>query len=117
MTQTLLVATENRYVRACFETWKGESPDGYSEMNYALLSDDGGLSWRASEVFGLYGAEGEVAEITAASSGEKTAAGFPSDPVLLCLSRACLGKSLILTFRLRRPLLQAFLLLLLRRAG
>eukprot|EP01043_Picozoa_sp_COSAG02_P009674 COSAG02_NODE_331_length_24480_cov_22.114720_10_plen_561_part_00 len=41
----------------------GESPSGWSEINAFLLSDDGGLSWRATQPFGMYGAEGEVAEL------------------------------------------------------
>jgi hypothetical protein len=41
----------------------GESPAGWAEINYALLSDDAGLSWYASAAFGVYGAEGEVAEL------------------------------------------------------
>ena len=28
----------------------GESPVGWAEINYVLLSDDGGLTWRASDV-------------------------------------------------------------------
>lgn len=31
----------------------GESPVGWAEINYVLMSDDGGLTWKASEVFGV----------------------------------------------------------------
>ena len=41
----------------------GESPGGWSEINAFLLSDDAGLTWRATQPFGIYGAEGEVAEL------------------------------------------------------
>ena len=43
--------------------FQGESPGGWSEINAFLLSDDAGLTWRATQPFGIYGAEGEVAEL------------------------------------------------------